>query len=274
MCPSPGTGGVERGYLVPIGGAEERIQNAVILEKFNNLCGGDKARIVIIPTASQLPETGPVYKEIFEHLGAQADYINIDERSDCEREDFLEILSKASGIFITGGNQLRLSTILGGTSIARMIRRMNADGVHLAGTSAGAAIMPEHMIAGGESDTKTPTEDGVTLAPGLGLTNRLIIDQHFTQRNRLGRLLTALSFNPFATGIGLDEDTAAFISPRGEFEVIGSGVITVIDPSKLQYSSMGSVRSGDPISLFGLQLHILANGARYNCDTREATADQ
>ena len=274
MPPAKNIENTERGYVIPIGGAEEKTADAEILERFCSLSGSEKASIVIIPTASMLEDTGERYERIFKDLGVKkAISIPIDDRSDSNRSDYVEALENASGVFITGGNQLRLSTILGGTPVARTLRRINAEGVHIAGTSAGAAIMPEHMIAGGESGTKTPTENGVILAPGLGLTNRLLIDQHFTQRNRLGRLLTALSYNPFSIGIGLDEDTAAFINPNNEFEVVGSGVVTVIDPTHLQYSSMGSVRAGEAVSLFGLGMHILAKGTRFNTATRTAIAD-
>jgi cyanophycinase len=153
-----------------------------------------------------------------------------------------------------------------------MIRRRNAAGAHVAGTSAGAAFMPEHMIAGGQEGS-TPTPDLVTMAPGLGLTNKFIIDQHFRQRDRLGRLLTALAYNPFAVGIGLDEDTAAFISPKDELDVVGSGGITVIDPTDLSYSSMDRAARGEPVSLIGIRLHILVAGGRFNIVTREATAE-
>ena len=139
--------------------------------------------------------------------------------------------------FLTGGNQLRLSTTLGGTSVARRLRSTNANGVHIAGTSAGAAFLCEHMIAFGD-DGSSPRANAVTLAPGLGLTNYVIIDQHFRQRDRLGRLLTALAYNPFANGLGLDEDTAAFIGPDHRLEVVGTGAITVVDPSHLEFSSM------------------------------------
>jgi len=141
--------------------------------------------------------------------------------------------------------------------------------MHVAGTSAGAAFMPEHMIAGGYEGS-TPSPDMVTLAPGLGLTNRLIIDQHFRERERLGRLLTALAFNPFAIGIGLDEDTAAFIGPDDVMEVAGSGGITVIDPSELEFSSMDSARRDQPVSLIGIRLHILVAGGSYDIATRKA----
>jgi cyanophycinase len=143
--------------------------------------------------------------------------------------------------------------------------------MHVAGTSAGAAFMPEHMIAGG-IEGSTPQPDMVTMAPGLGLTNKFIIDQHFRERDRLGRLLTALAYNPFAVGLGLDEDTAAFIRPGDKLDVVGSGGITVIDPTELSYSSMDQARRGEPVSLIGVKLHILISGGRFDAVTREASA--
>ena len=145
--------------------------------------------------------------------------------------------------------------------------------MHVGGTSAGAAILPEHMIAGGKSG-HTPRVDGVVMAPGLGLTNRLLIDQHFRQRDRLGRLLTAVSFNPFAVGVGLDEDTALFLGPDDTFEVVGSGAVTVVDPTGLRYSSMDSAAPHEPVSLIGLGLHLLAEGARFSVETRQAFAPE
>lgn len=258
-----------RGYVIPIGGAEAKHKDPEILKRFVELCGGEKARILVIPTASMLDETGPLYKELFEDMGAESQSIPIEVREHCYEEGILEALEKATGIFITGGNQLRLSTILGGTPVARAIRRLNAAGVHVAGTSAGAAIISEHMIAGGRGGP-TPRESGVVLAPGLGLTNRAIIDQHFNKRGRLGRLLAALSFNPFVCGLGIDENTAAFINPEGVMEVIGHGTVTVVDPSDLRHSSMSYVRKAEAISLVGLKLHVLATGSMFNLETREA----
>ncbi len=260
----------QRGWLIPIGGAEERTPEAEILSRFCALCGGDEAKILVIPTASELPDTGPNYVDLFERMGARSRYIPVNEREDCFNEDITDTLERATGIFITGGNQLRLSTILGGTPVAKRIRARFAAGVHVAGTSAGAAILSEHMIAGGPGGP-TPTEDGVTMAPGLGLTNKVIIDQHFRQRDRIGRLLTALSYNPFATGIGIDEDTAAFIDPTGTFEVVGSGGITIVDPAGLRHSSMHDASAQDPISLIGMTLHILTSGDRYDTLKRIAS---
>jgi cyanophycinase len=126
------------------------------------------------------------------------------------------------------------------------------------------------MIAFGKSGS-TPRAGMVSLAPGLGLTNRVVIDQHFRQRDRIGRLLAALAYNPFAVGIGLDEDTAAFIDGDDEIEVIGSGAITIVDASKLEHSSMGSASDGDSICITGIKLHILNGGSRFNLHTRIAT---
>jgi cyanophycinase len=262
-----------RGFLIPIGGAEGKRKDSMILSRFVALCGSEDARILIIPTASMRAETGPDYMEVFESLGARALCMPVEHREDAFRDVMLEKLEQATGIFITGGNQLRLSTILGGTPVARSIRRRNAEGIPLAGTSAGAAIMSEHMIAGGRSGP-SPRESGVELAPGLGLTNRVIIDQHFSQRGRMGRLLSALSFNPFVCGLGIDENTAAFIAPDGELEVVGRGTVTVIDPAGLEHSSMSYVGRAQAVTLIGLKLHLLAAGGRFNIETREATLER
>ncbi len=262
----------ERGSIIPVGGGERKVRDAEILRRFADLCGGRSARIVIIPTASQMKETGRRYERVFRGLEAgEARSIALESRADCEDDRVLEAIERATGVFLTGGNQLRLSTNLGGTPVGHLLQQRNADGLHIAGTSAGAAFLCEHMIAMGD-EGPTPRSDMVTLAPGLGLTNRVIIDQHFRQRDRLGRLLAALAYNPFATGIGLDEDTAAFIGPDETIEVIGSGGVTIIDPSRLEHSAMDSTPKGKPVSLFGIRLHILAHGDRYNMLTKEAEA--
>ena len=258
-----------RGYIIPVGGAEEKIGDVTILRRFASLCGNG-CRIAIIPTASELSDTGARYETLFQQLGVgHAQALPIHAREDAELPELLEILDHADGIFLTGGNQLRLSTLIGGTSMAKALRRRNTEGAHIAGTSAGAAFLCEHMIAFGKEGA-SPRAKIVTLAPGLGLTNRVIIDQHFRQRDRLGRLLTALSYNPFAVGIGLDENTAAFIGPDETLEVVGGGALTIVDPSELQFSSMARVRKNDPVCLIGLRLHILDHGATFNLMTRVA----
>src|SRR5210317_1567676 len=273
MSPSNQVSGEDRGYIIPIGGGEEKLHDPEILDRFVELCGGKDSRISIIPTASELEDTGRNYEKLFRRLGVKhARVLEFETREDCQSSSELEYIDKSDGVFMTGGNQLRLSTTIGGTEVAQRIRRRNASGMHVAGTSAGAAFMPEHMIAGG-IEGSTPHPDMVTMAPGLGLTNKFIIDQHFRERDRLGRLLTALAYNPFAVGLGLDEDTAAFIGPHEELEVVGTGGITLIDPSDLKYSSMSRARRGDPVSLIGVRLHILVAGGRFEIESREAFAE-
>ena len=273
MSPSNHSSSEDRGYIIPIGGAEEKFDNPEILDRFIDICGGKDARIAIIPTASEMDDTGRNYEKLFRKIGVKhAQVLQLETREDCQKADATDYIGKSDGVFMTGGNQLRLSTTLGGTPVAQAIRRGNAAGLHVAGTSAGAAFMPEHMIAGGDEGS-TPSPDMVTMAPGLGLTNNFIIDQHFRQRDRLGRLLTALAYNPFAVGIGLDEDTAAFIRPGDDLEVVGSGGITVIDPSNLSYSSMDRARRGDPVSLIDVKLHILISGGRFEIHSRQALAE-
>jgi len=272
MCASKVAEGQQRGWMIPIGGAEEKEGSTQILSRFVQLAGGDDADIVIIPTASMLRSTGPRYERLFSDLGARrVSSLDFDTRRDADEAGRLERLNQASGVFFTGGNQLRLSTLVGGTAVAKAVRQMNAAGIPVAGTSAGAAFMCEHMIAFGD-DGSTPIAGSVRLAPGLGLTNRIVIDQHFRQRDRLGRLLTALAYNPFAVGIGLDEDTAAFIAPDNTVHVEGSGGITVVDAADVQFSSMDSVNEGRTVCLVGVKLHILTQGATFNLQTRQADA--
>jgi cyanophycinase len=259
-----------RGFIVPVGGAEEKMGDVSILRRFATLCGGPGSRIAIIPTASSLEDTGKRYEDLFHTLGVkEARSLPIASRADCEHREWLDVLDQVDGLFLSGGNQLRLSTMIGGTEVAKAIRRRSSEGMHVAGTSAGAAFLCEHMIAFGKEGA-SPRAKIVTLAPGLGLTNRVIIDQHFRQRDRLGRLLTALAYNPFAIGIGLDENTAAFIGPDDCLEVVGSGALTIVDPSGLEFSSMARVRKNDAVCLIGLKLHILDHGSTFNLTSRVA----
>ena len=272
MSPSRVAAAEDRGWIIPIGGAEEKTSSPRILKRFVDLCGGSDSNIVVIPTASRLLETGKRYLGVFSELGAgEVTELDFDTRRDCQEPGRLERIERASGVFFTGGNQMRLSTMIGGTPVAKLIRSRNARGMPVAGTSAGASILSDHMIAFGEEGA-SPRANSVHLAPGLGLTNRFIIDQHFRQRDRLGRLAAALAYNPFAVGIGLDEDTAAFIAPDNTLEVEGSGAVTVVDASGLQFSSMDQVGEDEPVCLLGLTVHILTAGATFNLHTRRASA--
>jgi len=270
--PSKIPDGATRGWIIPIGGAENKENDRHILERFVKVSGGSDADIVVIPTASRMAETGPRYERLFTEIGAaRVTSMDFDTRRDCHEPGRLQRLGEATGIFFTGGNQLRLTTLLGGTPVAKLIRIRNAHGVAVGGTSAGASILSEHMIAFGDEGSSI-ISGSVRLAPGLGLTNRFIIDQHFRQRDRLGRLLTALAYNPFAIGIGLDEDTAAFIGPDETVEIEGSGGVTVVDASEVTFSSMDSVSEGQPVCMLGIKMHMLVAGATFNLHSRLAEA--
>jgi cyanophycinase len=272
MCPSRVAEGATRGWIVPIGGAENKENDRRILRRFVEASGGEAADIVVIPTASKMHETGPRYEALFRELGAASvSVMDFDTRRDCQEANRLERLDRATGIFFTGGNQLRLTALLGGTPVAQLIRKRNAAGVTVGGTSAGASILSEHMIAFGDEGSSV-IAGSVRLAPGLGLTNRFVIDQHFRERDRLGRLITALAYNPFAIGIGLDEDTAVFIGPDETLEVEGSGGVTVVDASEVSFSSADSVSEGQPVAVLGLKVHVLTPGTTFNLSTRTASA--
>ena len=270
MSPPRIAKGALRGTIVPVGGAEKKTPDSRILRRFVELCGGERARVAIIPTASALADTGERYERVFGALGvAEATSLPIDERADAAIAEHLAVLDRCTGIFMSGGNQLRLSTILGGTDVARVIRRRNAEGVPVAGTSAGAGFISEHMVAFGKEGA-TPVAGMVTLAPGLGLTNRVVVDQHFRQRDRLGRLLAAISYNPFMVGLGLDEDTAAFIGPDDVLEVVGSGAVTLVDGSAIEHSSIGYIAQGKPVCITNIKLHVLVDGSTYDLHRRRA----
>lgn len=259
-----------RGFVVPIGGAEDKTRQRDILEHFAALCGGANGHIAVLPTASRLADTGDVYDKLFRELGVgRVTVLRIHQRKHAEDPKWVEVLRTATGVFMTGGDQLLMSTVLGGTAAAEAMIARNLQGCHVAGTSAGAAFLSSHMIAFGQSGA-TPRFGNVTLAPGLGLTARLIVDQHFRQRDRLGRLLAALSYNPASIGMGLDEDTAAFIGPDDVLEIYGTGAITIVDLADLEYSAMADTADGAPVDLVGVKLHILSAGARYDLANRKA----
>jgi cyanophycinase len=263
----------ERGFVIPIGGAEKKVKDATILRRFVEMCGGGAARIAVIPTASSLDDTGDIYRRLFHRLGAgHVDVLAFASRAEASDEAAADILRGASGVFMTGGDQTRLATILGGTLAAAAILAANEGGAHVAGTSAGAAYISANMICFGRGGP-TPRFGMVTLAPGLGLADLAIIDQHFRERDRIGRLMTALSFNPSMIGLGVDEDTAAFIGPDDVLEVVGAGGVTVLDPSEVTHSSMAAARRGKSVGFFGLKVSVLVAGNRYDLRARTASID-
>ena len=256
-----------RGWLVPIGG---RMESRSILTRFLALCGGPEAHIAVLPTASNEPDAREYYEELFSRFEVgTVDVLPVRARVDAANPALLARLAEANGIFFTGGNQLKLVTLLGGTPMAAMLRARFAAGVHVAGTSAGAACLSTQMIAFGEEGT-LPRAAMVTTVAGLGLTDRFIIDQHFRERDRLGRLVTAVAYNPIFVGLGVDEDTAAFISPDDVMHVVGSGSVTVVDPFHLDSTELLEALPGTPVELPGMTVHVMAAGTV--CDLDELTS--
>ena len=264
------------GLLIAIGGAEDKKRERVILRYFLESSGGADANVVVLATASEVPETGERYAELFFGLRAETvEVLKIENREDAlgASQEALDRLEYATGLFITGGSQLKFSSALGGTPLAAAIRRRHQEGMVVAGTSAGASLLAEHMIALGDSGS-TPRRRLVHLAKGLGLAPDIIIDQHFRRRDRLGRLLTALSYNPEPLGLGIDEDTAAIVEAGGVMNVMGAGGVTVVDASGLSHTDSYAVQRGQPVAMLGLKLDVLTAGCRYDLHRRVGIAPQ
>lgn len=262
--------GISTGSVLAVGGAEDKFDKRDILERFVQEAGGGRARVAILPTASSIPnERAAFYGEVFSELGvAESFHVPIATRSDAQSPAHAQAIAQATGVFLTGGDQSRLVEVLSKTRAFHAIRgRLTAGGI-LAGTSAGASAFSATMIVGGQTGLQ-PRRDAVRLAPGLGVITRLIIDQHFSQRDRLGRLLTAVALEPERLGVGIDEDTAIVYYGSGELEVIGSGQVFVLDAGQAAVRGLDEKPRSDPFTLSGVVLHILTGGDRFNVVSRE-----
>lgn len=256
-----------RGTLMAIGGAEDKLDDKAILSSFAHLAGGKKARIVIVPTASSIETAGLRYKAIFLGMGVEsAEVVYIQSREDANADEKFEELGDATGIFLTGGNQVRLSSLIGGTKFEECVRRRNQNGAVVAGTSAGASILSAHMVAGG-AEGAVPKQRMAHMVAGFGLISNLIIDQHFRQRNRIGRLLSLVATNPGLLGIGVDEDTAAIFDADGTMEVIGRHSVTIVDGSQM-YTDIFEVKGHGEVTVSDARLHVLPAGRRFDLEAR------
>ena len=254
------------GHLLVIGGAEDKYNERRILKKFLELAGGDKAEVLIVPVASDFPEfAADVYTQAFRNLGvAKPRVLRATSRQDIVDADVDTLLDGVTGIFKTGGDQMRLVSLLGGTKLADRIRStVRSSNIVLAGTSAGAAAMSTTMVVRGEPSSH-PYKSAVRLSPGLGFLKNIIIDQHFTERGRISRLVTAVSYNPYNLGIGIDENTAIILDGKGLLEVFGQGSITIVDGSGITFNEIAEVADNESFSVCGVQFHILRDGLSYN----------
>ena len=254
------------GHLLVIGGAEDKYNERRILRKFLELAGGDEANILIVPVSSDFPEfAADVYAQAFRRLGvANPRVLRATSRQDVVTADADAMLDGITGVFMTGGDQMRLTSILGGTLFAQKLRQKVAEtSLVLAGTSAGAAAMSTAMIVRGDA-TSHPHKNSVRISPGLGFLKNIIIDQHFTERGRISRLITAVSYNPYNLGIGIDENTAIILNKEGMLEVFGAGTATIVDGSQITYNEIAEVDDFQPFSITGVQIHILRDGLIYD----------
>lgn len=257
--------------IMVIGGAEDKIHAREILRSFFWRSGGADARIAIIPSASREPVViGDRYRTIFTEMGAKTiEVLNILDRVQGEHPDLQEFVRTCTGVFLTGGDQLRLCGLLADTPVMEIVRsRAQAGEITLAGTSAGAAVMGHHMIAGGGSG-ESPNHSLVDMTIGLGIIPEVLVDQHFHNRNRMARLMSAVAAFPDRIGIGIDEDTCALFDGDGTLQVLGKGAVTIIDPTEMTYTNQATIGKTDPLCMSNLRLHVLSAGCRF--DLRQRT---
>ncbi len=262
-----------QGKLLIIGGAEDKEGECKILREFLRCAGGTKARIVVMTAATSLPgEVGDNYIRVFERLGAEdVRVVDTQRPEDANNPEYLEAIEQATGIFFTGGDQARIISCLKDTKLDAAMHKRYSEGIIIGGTSAGAAMMPDMMIIEGDSETN-PRVDVVAMGPGMGFLPGVVIDQHFAQRGRLGRLVTALLLQPAVLGFGIDENTAILVS-GDELEVIGESAVTIIDESEKLHDNIDGRLKDEGLAICGAKLHILPHGYRFNLKTHQPVVD-
>lgn len=258
-----------KGDLIIIGGAEDKEGDKEILKKVCSSINKEKDVILIATIATEYPnEALDKYTKVFNGLGVvNIKGLNIKERSDSLNKENIKIIEQASLIFFTGGDQLRITSLIGGTPIYDALKEASERGCIIVGTSAGASVMSDTMIVKGD-DEESPRKCTLKMAPGLGFVKGIMIDQHFAQRGRIGRLLTGIAQNPEVLGIGIDEDTAIVVKDTGETQVIGTGAVYFLDARNITHSNVSEQYSDDVLSMFNVSLHVLKEGDKFNLLTK------
>ncbi|HEX6605760.1 MAG TPA: cyanophycinase [Chloroflexia bacterium] len=258
--------------LLLIGGGSAS-QPVDMLHEFAKLAGGPGARIAVITSGSRAPQqVGARYERFFRSIDMEVGVYHLLSRAESNDPAVLQGFADAQAYFFTGGEQLCITARMGGTEALRVLRRRHAEGAVLGGTSAGTSVMSETMIAFG-NEGPVPSHSMVNLAPGLGFLHGIILDQHFSQRQRLGRLKTAVSYNPEELGVGVDEDTAALFRPDGTLEVLGPGTVTVVDELDVTDNTSPDVEDPDlPLCIEGVRIYQLSAGERFDCLGRSLAA--
>lgn len=255
--------------LVVIGGAEDRMQDRLILRKFVDYCGGTSARIRLITAASADPESvWRSYRQVFHELGvSDVQPLALTDWDSAHAPALQQDILQADGIFMSGGDQSKLMQALWETpAYTSLHQAFHLRGCCIGGTSAGAAVMSRHMIAQGAAVLR-PSKDATATDIGLGFITQAVVDQHFSERRRLARLMSTLALRPDLLGVGIDEDTALVIERNHAIEVIGRGSVTVVDPTHMR-SNVEEVEAEAQMELLGVELHMLPSGHRYSLDAK------
>lgn len=261
------------GPVMVIGGAEDKLRHKAILSRFARFAGGADGHVVVVSTASSLGEEATErYRELLEGLGiARVSGLRPEERAEANAPEVGKLLAEATGVFLTGGNQSRLTQVVGGTRLADALLLAHDRGAVLAGTSAGASAMASHMVAYGRSGP-TPKHRMVQLSAGLGVIQNVVIDQHFEQRSRVGRLLALVAQSPALLGIGVDEDTCAIVHPDRTLQVVGKGAVTIVDGSHIKTDAFRG-KGYRPLMVSGAVLHSLPAGYWFDLRGRTLLAE-
>ncbi len=260
--------------LMPMGGALDERKDPAVLMEFLRRAGGKKARIVILPQASARRDTGREYVEMFKDFGAkEAVSLEFRKRAEAGIAEQIKAIRKATGIFFSGGTQMRIATIIGGTPLEAELLAAYRRGCVVGGTSAGASILSKMMVAIGQGGA-SPREGMVQFSAGLGFTDRFVFDQHFRQRDRLGRLIYAVSTHPGIFGVGIDEDTAVVVEDDARLTVVGSGAVTIVDGLEIGETDIAEIENGGAVAVSNLRVHVLTRDSVYDGRTRQAVLPQ
>jgi cyanophycinase len=258
-----------KGTLLIIGGHEDKEDEKIILRRLGHQVGS--GRLVVATLATESPkDVFREYETAFRGLGVQHVYhFDVEERPDAESPRVMGILEETTAVFFTGGDQLKITSLIGDTPAYSRILEIFVNGGTIAGTSAGASVMSDTMMIGGAGNGSHRINENLRLAAGLGFVKDMVIDQHFAERGRIGRLLAVVGQNPRVIGIGIDENTAIEMRPNRDFRVIGEGGVTVLDGRTVTYTNLAEEATDRTMSLFGVTLHLLSQGDIYHLRTRE-----